>query len=65
MDKHPHDEVIRAWLDGKRVEYQPQPSGPWYAIFSLGDSQGRNVPAFSVRHKYRIAASVIDETDGG
>ena len=48
--KHPHDEVIRAWLDGKTVQLKY--NGEW---FDLGAVTSRKpVPYFDPHKEYRI-----------
>jgi len=53
MNKHPHDEVIRAWLDGKDIqmklgaEWIPVNNVDWYAAMSA-------TPRFAKKETYRI-----------
>lgn len=51
--KHPHDAVIRAYLDGKTVQvWNPylKPSG--WVDTSLSKSQ--HLPCFEITHKWRV-----------
>ena len=48
--KHKHDEVIRAWLDGKTV--QACHTHGWMDIVPIGEYE--KMPCFSVLREYRI-----------
>ncbi len=49
--KHPHDAVIRAWLDGKTVQYKH--GGEWLDMLTQpGD--GGTMPAFLIHREHRI-----------
>lgn len=53
--KHKHDEIIRAWLDGKTVEVfdgRRRDGAGWRALPSVGGTQC--VPMFSADGEYRI-----------
>ena len=53
--KHKHDEVIRAWLDGKTV--QACHTHGWMDIVPIGEYE--KMPCFSVLREYRIKPETI------
>ena len=55
-NKHPHDAVIRAWLDGKTIQLWSTKEGKWKDISAL--KEGWNL-YFSTDGQYRIKPTVI------
>jgi hypothetical protein len=50
---HKHAEAIKAWADGKSVEFRASPDQPWQC---LGTHQTRRIcPAFLTDKEYRVA----------
>lgn len=47
-----HEDVIRAWVDGKTVQVQ-SPDGKWYPLPPL-DAQLMVTPAFAADCRYRV-----------
>jgi hypothetical protein len=50
--KHPHDVIIRAWLDGKPIQYKTS-QGVWTALNA--PSERFCVPCFNPADEHRIA----------
>lgn len=48
--KHPHDEIIRAWLDGKTVQFKY--GGEWISLSAV--MAGKSLYAFHVSTEHRI-----------
>lgn len=51
IKKHPHDAVIRAWLDGKTIQYQHPVAETWNDVTRRGDE---GTPAFLKMETWRI-----------
>lgn len=53
--KHPHDEVIRAWLDGKEVQFFDPIDQDWITIVDVKAwvELGEN-PDFNLSQQYRV-----------
>lgn len=50
--KHPHAEVIKAWADGKAIEFRSYESLPWTLLKTQEES--KVCPEFRKDHEYRI-----------
>jgi len=46
--KHPHAELIHAWADGAKIEFQDMDDSRWYPV-------AKNAPSWGEGTKYRIA----------
>lgn len=55
-NKHPHDAVIRAWLDGKTIQLWSQVERKWKDISALEEGWNRY---FSTDAQYRIKPTVV------
>lgn len=51
--KHPHDAVIRAWLDGKAVQVRAN-GGDWVDIRDSVFDEEKSIPTFLRSLQYRI-----------
>ena len=49
--RHPHDKLIRAWLDGERIQYLAEP-GVWADLESAGSVT--KLPHFYTDREYRV-----------
>lgn len=59
MQKHPHDAVIRAWLDGKRIQYKGHDLD-WKDLQMVGTGKtGGYIPTFFPDWEYRIKPKVL------
>lgn len=59
--KHPHDAVIRAWLDGETIQLQYE-DGSWTDLRTLDARQEMghySLPAFDTNRNYRIKPKTI------
>lgn len=56
--KHPHDAVIRAWLDGEQIQYRYHSTETWRLLPAKPGVDP--VPAFYKGWEYRVAPTVID-----
>ena len=51
MSKHPHDPLIRAWLDGKTVQYRAE-TGVWVDL--SGPDEVHKSPHWYADSEYRL-----------
>ena len=52
-NKHPHDECIRAWLDGAEIEFRHTPEEKWVSMRMIGGND-KSMPFFYPDSEYRI-----------
>lgn len=50
--KHPHAEVIKAWVDGKQIEFRTDDRDKWTSL--AGPEQSNVCPEFRKDFQYRI-----------